>query len=393
MILLILTTAFGATYGPGTWNGPLVLADGDMLVGPLSGITDLIIPAGAVVDIEGGVPLEVEAQTILIEGTLTGDHRGGDRGFNGSSGSGPAPGLGGGGGGCGVAPSGGGGGGSAGDGGDGGGADALGGSGGLAVGGALLQAGPLGGGGGGGGPGCRASGGYGGFGGGSILLVADTIEFAGGTIRVDGAAGVVGAGSGPEGGAGGGGGAAGSITLVARRVTGEGDLSLVGQEGGAGVGDAAGGGGGGAGGRVVISGLAWDANITISNGGGAGGHDGQLVVIPAEPGEAGLRWTPSVRPVFPVCAGQVTLSGEGFTPGASVAVVTGAGLGHEPIPTGACAGVDSGLSGPLRLLYTVRSDAAGAVQGSQFVGQSECTRHVRLIDLTTCISTAVEHGP
>lgn len=381
-MLFLIATASAVTYGPGVWNGPLTLADGDMLEGPLTVVGELIIPSGATVTIYGGIPLDVAADVIRIEpgGVLNGRDRGGDRGQFGNAGEGPAPGLAGGDSWCPLTrvPGGGGGGGGAGAGGDGG--AAIGGAGGGASQQLLLEPGPVGSGGGSGGSLCPNAGGYGGFGGGSVYLVADLIVLDG-AIIMDGAMGTVGP-------TGGGGGGAGSVTLIAQRVTGSGDISIVGGVGGDPYTAAGGAGGGGGGGQAIISGLAWDATISVSYSGASGGVGGALPL--AQDGGLGLVLRPVVEPTFPVCAGQVTLRGEGFTPGGLVAVVTGDGPGHTPFIAGPCAGVDSQLAGPLRLITTQTADAGGGVQGGQIVGQGRCGRHVRLIDLTTCVGTAVE---
>ncbi len=274
-LLALPSWALAADYVGSDLNGAnLVLADGDTVRGIFTNVGEMVIPANAVVEVDGNEPLEVHAQRINIQGVLDGTGAGGIGGagapsncgfpyVNGDDGGGE------GGGGGGTSQSrggGGGGGGNGGKGGDGGwytsptngeGGEVVGGPGDFTV-------RPVGGG--GGGAGCdtwsrNTPTPDGGNGGASIYLNAPLSLVVDGEIIANGERGGDGipnpSSYGEDGG--GGGGAGGTIVLQSYALRGTGTLTANGGGGGdkpfpnrwtTDLGGA--GGGGGAGGRIKI---------------------------------------------------------------------------------------------------------------------------------------------
>lgn len=85
--------AWAIDYVGGAWgDADLILADGDRLEGTFQDVGNLVIPAGATVDVGDGTKLEIHAAHIQIDGVLDAKgagFRGGQRGVAGSSGAGP----------------------------------------------------------------------------------------------------------------------------------------------------------------------------------------------------------------------------------------------------------------------------------------------------------------
>ncbi|NCG18153.1 MAG: hypothetical protein GWP91_03965 [Rhodobacterales bacterium] len=266
---LIPTQALATTYvGSDLGGTDLILLDGDVLEGAFTNVGTFWVTAGATVFVQREIHLEVHADTILIDGSLSAEgagDRGGQPGLSPGAGAiagfnGFGLGFGGlgGPGNC-VHGGGGGGGGHAGRGGEGayyfGGADI--GDPGTTYGWGgspfeLISDRPFGSGGGGGGSGCTpADGTMGGSGGGSVLLEATLITVTG-VVTVSGqsASAVVTGAAG-----GGGGGSGGTLVLLSGVIDGGGNLEANGGAGGdclLGAGGLAGGGGGGGGGRIKL---------------------------------------------------------------------------------------------------------------------------------------------
>ena len=89
------------------------------------------------------------------------------------------------------------------------------------------------------------------------------------------------------------------------------------------------------------------------------------------------------------CPGPVSITGTGYTPGGSVAVLHGTGPGSTRIPAGPCAGTVSGLAG-LRYLMSVPVDRSGEVSLMPTAPDGACGRSLQLLDLSTCLLSGVD---
>ncbi|MDZ7674571.1 MAG: hypothetical protein U5K30_05835 [Acidimicrobiales bacterium] len=278
--------AMAATITGGDKGGAdITVADGDVLSGAFTNVGTFTVPAGVTAQIEQGTPFSLEAEEIVIDGTIDGSGAGqaggptsAGTGVDGTAGSGPGAGGGGTHGPC-VHSGGGGGGGYGGVGGMGStdsanGGEDFGGAGGPTYGtesGTDIAPGS---GGGSGGNHCSSydntDGGAGGNGGASISLTG-TVRLNG-SILADGADGEDGATDPDFGTPGGGGGSGGGVQLDGTLYL-EGTISASGGDGGdAGPGQFAQGGGAGGGGRVKITGAAdTGAGFTMDVAGGAAG--------------------------------------------------------------------------------------------------------------------------
>jgi len=104
---------------------------------------------------------------------------------------------------------------------------------------------------------------------------------------------------------------------------------------------------------------------------------------------------PPVGPALTVggtCPGTVDVRGSNLTPGASVAVLTGAGPGNDVIPAGPCAGLQSDLSGlAFRGLFSANGN--GILSLSPTLGGGVCGAGVQLLDVASCTLTNVDLIP
>lgn len=305
----------GLTYDGGDWGGDdLILSDGDILNGTFTNVGAFEVPSGATVFVANGVPLELHAETILIDGELIGDGAGSPGGAGGvapesygADGQGAGAGSGGRYGDCCVHPTGGGGGGYGGDGGYGANPFSLTQApGGPVYGDAQSETSvPMGSGGGGGGSnsgGFSGNGGDGGNGGGSIALYADTITVSG-ALTANGQNGQNGTRPDTYGAAGGGGGSGGTLLLHAISLDVTGSLEARGGNGGwpsEGVllNQYSGGGGGGAGGRIKIF-YGVSNTFAVSTDGGIAAPNGSVQASggPAQDGASGTEHREQLGPV------------------------------------------------------------------------------------------------
>jgi hypothetical protein len=85
------------------------------------------------------------------------------------------------------------------------------------------------------------------------------------------------------------------------------------------------------------------------------------------------------------CPGPVDITVTGVTPGASVIIVAGSGVGSTPIPAGGCAGVDTGLDGPLRKFGPLRdADRDGVVNIRPTIPRDVCGQMLVAVDSESC---------
>lgn len=84
------------------------------------------------------------------------------------------------------------------------------------------------------------------------------------------------------------------------------------------------------------------------------------------------------------CPGPMNIDIAGATPGENVVVLTGSGPGSTPIPGGPCAGVDSGLSGPLNWYGPLRTDGGGMAGVRPSIPGPVCALSAVAVDLATC---------
>jgi hypothetical protein len=88
------------------------------------------------------------------------------------------------------------------------------------------------------------------------------------------------------------------------------------------------------------------------------------------------------------CPGPMDIDLSGFTPDGRIGfLLSRVGPGSDVIPSGPCAGVETGLSGP-RWLNSL-SDADGAMSFSPSVPDGACTSFIQMLDVSTCTLTAV----
>ena len=83
------------------------------------------------------------------------------------------------------------------------------------------------------------------------------------------------------------------------------------------------------------------------------------------------------------CPGVLSIVGSGFTPGGSVAVLKGSGLGSDVMPAGPCAGDRTSLSG-LGYVTSLRADGAGNIRLSPSISAPLCGSYVQFVDATRC---------
>jgi Putative metal-binding motif len=305
MIWIVSNMALAATIvGSDFGGGDLLPVDGDILEGTFTNVGEFVVPYGASVYVQAGVPFSIQADVVTIEGVLDGGGSGSPGGkgaattaSDGDDGQGQGKGYGGLPGPC-VHGGGGGGAGHGGPGGDGGyyfAGDT--GFGGVRYG---SEYDPtyvlMGSGGGGGGASCSGEGGRGGGGGAAILIEAGTV-IVNGTINANGAKGA----TGPDNyTGGGGGGSGGTVQIDAGIIDGDGEILASGGDGGDNGPQASleSGGGGGGGGRIRIYWgqlLSYDIDLLV--GGGRKGEDQTSANSnDSEAGEPGTVWTENVDP-------------------------------------------------------------------------------------------------
>ena len=90
------------------------------------------------------------------------------------------------------------------------------------------------------------------------------------------------------------------------------------------------------------------------------------------------------------CPGPVVFDMIGLTPGGLVAVVAGPDDGSAPIPAGPCAGVDTGLSAPLRWSAPFRADGTGSATLTPNVPDVACDMHFAVVDVSSCFVSPTE---
>ena len=83
------------------------------------------------------------------------------------------------------------------------------------------------------------------------------------------------------------------------------------------------------------------------------------------------------------CPGAADITGSGFTPGGSVAVLTGSGPGSDAMPGGPCAGGVTDMTG-LRYITTLRADGGGSLAARPSISGALCGDSVQFLDVTTC---------
>ena len=83
------------------------------------------------------------------------------------------------------------------------------------------------------------------------------------------------------------------------------------------------------------------------------------------------------------CPGVVSVVGSGFTPGGTVAVLKGSGMGSDVMPGGPCAGGATDLRG-LSLVTTIRADGRGGISVSPSVGGPLCGAYIQMVDVSSC---------
>ena len=93
------------------------------------------------------------------------------------------------------------------------------------------------------------------------------------------------------------------------------------------------------------------------------------------------------------CPGPATIDITGVTPGGDIALLHGISAGSDVIPSGACAGLSSGLAGIRWAGNTTDADGDGAFLFAPSLGGAACARWVQVLDTTTCeLSPVVELG-
>jgi hypothetical protein len=84
----------------------------------------------------------------------------------------------------------------------------------------------------------------------------------------------------------------------------------------------------------------------------------------------------------------MTLDLVGMTPFGEVAVLLGTGTGSVAIPSGVCAGTQTGLSGASFVGLVTDSDGDGELHATPSIS-SACGKYLQLMDRTTCEVTNV----
>ena len=82
----------------------------------------------------------------------------------------------------------------------------------------------------------------------------------------------------------------------------------------------------------------------------------------------------------------MTLSVSGATPGGLLGIIAGSGAGGESLPAGVCAGTQTALAAPLKLLggQPFPADAYGLFQTTRTAPQNACSFWIQVVDLGTC---------
>jgi hypothetical protein len=92
------------------------------------------------------------------------------------------------------------------------------------------------------------------------------------------------------------------------------------------------------------------------------------------------------------CPGPVTVRADGLTPGASVGIFRGSGIGTDVIPAGPCAGTATALDDlkPLRLLS---AGPDGKVSIQAVAPGGACGAYLQVLDLASCRMSNVDRLP
>lgn len=88
------------------------------------------------------------------------------------------------------------------------------------------------------------------------------------------------------------------------------------------------------------------------------------------------------------CPGTGSLSISGLTPGGTYALISGSGPGSATIPSGSCAGAQTGLTG-LALRHTGVADGSGSDALAPSLSGSACGVRLQALDLATCTLSSV----
>jgi len=389
---VVSTRWTGGDYG----GADITVGDLDVLDGVFTNVGVFTVPEDVTAWVAPGVPLEIHADEIVIEGTLSADEAGEPM----SDGAGIPDGTGLGGGHAGDLQGGGGGsmGGRGGRGGDSGclaGPTQVGGRGGRRYGLPWDAVATMGSSGGAGGFGSSLTT-AGGAGGGAVSLFADTIE-VGPTGRLFARGGHAREADGPDTG-GGGGGSGGTLVLDGQAsVLVHGTVRAIGGNGGDGANgycNDPGGGGGGGGGRIKVFGpysgpLTLDDVAGGAGGAGAAGNDGAA----GSPGALYIESLLVGPPSLLITGGATTdVLVSGATPHASLALLTGTGVGVEPVPNGPCAGVGTGLAGA-RVQGRFHADDLGELSLTTATPPLATGEPVQVVDELSCTLSTVELMP
>jgi hypothetical protein len=90
------------------------------------------------------------------------------------------------------------------------------------------------------------------------------------------------------------------------------------------------------------------------------------------------------------CPGLAEISASGFTPGGTVGVMTGRGVGGDPMIAGPCSGDSTSLSS-LSFITTVRADALGNIAVRPELGDGVCGSYAQFLDASTCALSNVAY--
>lgn len=94
------------------------------------------------------------------------------------------------------------------------------------------------------------------------------------------------------------------------------------------------------------------------------------------------------------CPGPLFIDIDAVTPRAGVRLITGSAPGDVEVPSGPCAGRDTGLAGPLRASRPqVDDDGDGYLGLSLDVGPRLCGQLVAVLDEASCEVSTVERVP
>ena len=84
------------------------------------------------------------------------------------------------------------------------------------------------------------------------------------------------------------------------------------------------------------------------------------------------------------CPGPMDIVVTDAAPGSNVVVVTGSGPGAAPLPAGPCAGMSSGLAGPLNWHGPLRTDGRGSASVRPSIPGPVCSLSAVAVDIATC---------